>query len=190
MSISFFLSLLLFPPCCICCSRHLLLHGDANPSSSPAGTRRRRHRRPQARFGYASTPDDADGQLVVRLYQSTLGLPVTGRLDGQPRWARAPGHFLLTYAVLSDVPPYQPLPLRRRAVRAAFRRASSRCGSARRATTTRPTCAWASSRATTATASPSTALSACSATPSPRPAASSTSTPPSGGPSSATMTTA
>ncbi|KAI5010025.1 hypothetical protein ZWY2020_012162 [Hordeum vulgare] len=91
MSISFFfLSLLLFPPCCICCSRHLLLHGDANPSSSPAGMRRQRHRRPQARFGYASTPDDADGQLVVRLYQSTLGLPVTGRPPRHPA-LRRPG---------------------------------------------------------------------------------------------------
>ncbi|XBJ05594.1 hypothetical protein VPH35_024349 [Triticum aestivum] len=141
----FFLHLLLMlPPCCSCCSRHLLLHGDANPSSSLADTLQARDgnvtdglRRYLARFGYASTPDDADGQLVVSLYQSTLGLPVTGRLDatnatarfaffaGQPRWARAPGHFLLTYAVLSD-PPCQPLPLPRGAVRAAFRRAFAR----------------------------------------------------------------
>ncbi|SPT20662.1 unnamed protein product [Triticum aestivum] len=159
----FFLHLLLFPPCRSCCSRHLLLHGDANAPSSLADTLHARDgnvtdglRRYLARFGYASTPDDADGQLVVRLYQSTLGLPVTGRLDartldllatprcgvpdlqanatarfaffpGQPRWARAPGHFLLTYAVLSD-PPYQPLPdhLPRGAVRAAFRRAFAR----------------------------------------------------------------
>ncbi|KAM3262655.1 hypothetical protein ACQJBY_053034 [Aegilops geniculata] len=160
-----FLLLLLFPPCCRCCSRHLLLHAGANYSTSLAdmlhagGNVTDRLRRYLARFGYASVPDDADGQLVVRLYQSTLGLPVTGRLDnrtldllatprcgvpdlidhprnatarfaffeGQPRWARAPGHFLLTYAVVSSSPPYyQPLPLPRRAVRGAFRRAFAR----------------------------------------------------------------
>ncbi|VAI25677.1 unnamed protein product [Triticum turgidum subsp. durum] len=163
------LLLLLFPPCCTGCSRHLLLHAGANSSSSSSladmlqvqagdganvtdGLRRY-----LARFGYASVPDDADGQLVVRLYQSTLGLPVTGRLDnrtldllatprcgvpdlhlqpnatarfaffeGQPRWARQPGHFLLTYAVVSSSPPYQPLPLPRKAVRRAFRRAFAR----------------------------------------------------------------
>ncbi|XP_044318617.1 metalloendoproteinase 1-like [Triticum aestivum] len=139
--------LLLLPPCCRCCSRHLLLHGDANAPSSLTDTLHARDgnvtdglRRYLARFGYASTPDDADGRLVVSLFQSTLGLPVTGHLDartldllatprcgvpdlldtsttnanarfaffaGQPRWARAPGHFLLTYAVVS-APPYQP----------------------------------------------------------------------------------
>nr|BAJ93576.1 predicted protein [Hordeum vulgare subsp. vulgare] len=172
----FFLHLLLLPPCCVCCSRHLLLHAGAgaNSSSSLADMLQVTHggangsvtdglRRYLARFGYASSaPDDADGRVVVSLYQSTLGLPVTGRLDaptldllatprcgvpdlqhssqanatatatarfaffdGQPRWARAPGHFLLTYAVLST-PPYQPLPLPRKAVRGAFRAAFAR----------------------------------------------------------------
>ena len=163
----FFLHLLLlFPPCCTGCSRHLLLHAGANYSTSLADMLHGGSnvtdglRRYLARFGYASSSapdDDPDGNLIVSLYQSTLGLPVTGRLDartldllatprcgvpdlhlqpnatarfaffeGQPRWARQPGHFLLTYAVVSSSPPYQPLPLPRKAVRRAFRRAFAR----------------------------------------------------------------
>lgn len=148
---------ILAPSCHSCCTRRQLLHGanssithllDGGGANVTDGLKRY-----LARFGYVSdhSGDDGDGHLV-KLYQSTLGLPVTGRLDnvtldllatprcgvpdlhasarfaffaGQPRWARAPGHFLLTYAIVAS-PPYQSLPLPRKTVRAAFRRAFAR----------------------------------------------------------------
>ena len=157
-----FLHLLLLPSCCVCCPQHQLLHGanssithllDIGGANVTDGLKRY-----LARFGYVSddhSDDDGGGHDLVKLYQSTLGLPVTGRLDnatldllatprcgvpdlhtsarfaffaGQPRWARAPDHFLLTYAIIAppnaaaannQLPP-------RRAVRAAFRAAFAR----------------------------------------------------------------
>jgi hypothetical protein len=150
--------ILVVPSCHSCCVQHLR-HGTNSSITHPLGLDGGANvtdglKRYLARFGYVSDEhsDDDDGKHLVRLYQSTLGLPVTGRLDnvtldllatprcgvpdlhatarfaffaGQPRWARAPGHFLLTYAIISS-PPYQRLPLPRKAVRAAFRRAFAR----------------------------------------------------------------
>lgn len=164
----FFLHLLLLPSCFSCCTQHLL-HGanSSHPNASIAnlldqgGNVTDGLKRYLARFGYMSDHDDGDAGHLVKLYQSTLGLPVTGRLDaptldllatprcgvpdlrtsarfayfaGQPRWARAPGHFLLTYAIITSPPPspagagtttYYQLPPPK-AVRAAFRRAFAR----------------------------------------------------------------
>uniref|UniRef100_A0ACD5UXI3 Uncharacterized protein n=1 Tax=Avena sativa TaxID=4498 RepID=A0ACD5UXI3_AVESA len=164
----FFLHLLLLLTSCSSCCTHHLLYGanSSHPNASIAslldqgGNVTDGLKRYLARFGYMSDHDDADAGHLVKLYQSTLGLPVTGRLDtptldllatprcgvpdlrtsarfayfdGQPRWARAPGHFLLTYAIITTPPPlpdgagtttYQLPPPK--AVRAAFRRAFAR----------------------------------------------------------------
>ncbi|CAM0871239.1 unnamed protein product [Alopecurus aequalis] len=151
----FVLHLLLLPSCCTCCPHRQLLHG-ANSSIAHLidGNVTDGLKRYLARFGYVSdhSDDGDDAGRLVKLYQSTLGLPVTGRLDnvtldllatprcgvpdlrtsarfaffaGQPRWARTRDHFLLTYAIISPPAAGTSLPPPK-AVRAAFRRAFAR----------------------------------------------------------------
>jgi hypothetical protein len=78
--------ILVVPSCYSCCVQHLR-HGANSSITHQLGLDGGTNvtdglKRYLARFGYVSDdPSDDDGQHLVRLYQSTLGLPVTGRLD-------------------------------------------------------------------------------------------------------------